>query len=75
MQMVRIKFINEKDNAKGLCELVKRVKVICLPNDIYEVRGKSLKILDDLKIKYRILQTEGFDYAYTTIRNSITAKI
>lgn len=73
--MVRIKFINDKDNAKGLCELVKRVKVICLPDDIYEVGEKSLKILDDLNIKYKILQREGFDYAYATIRNSITAKI
>ena len=75
MEMVKIKFKNEQDNIKGFCELAKRVRVLCLPDDIYEIGEKGLKILDDLKIKYEILQTEGFDYAYATIRNSIAVQV
>ena len=54
MQMARIKFRNNKDDARGFVELAKRVKVICLPDDEYEVSLKSLKILDELKIPYDI---------------------
>lgn len=75
MQMIRIRFKNEKDNIKGFCELAKRVKVICFPNDIYEIGERGLSILDNLKIKYEILQTEGFDYAYATIRNSLATQV
>ncbi|MFH1561992.1 MAG: hypothetical protein ABIF11_01040 [Nitrospirota bacterium] len=73
--MTRIRFKNEKDNIKGFCELAKRIRVICLPMDIYEIGERGLKILDDLKIRYEILQTEGFDYAYATIRSSIATQV
>ena len=75
MRMVHIKFRNEGDDARGAYELARRVKVICLPGDTYEIAEQSLKILDDLGIPYDILETEGFDRAYSKIRDSAASKI
>lgn len=75
MEMVRIKFKDKETDAKGLCELVKRMKVICLPDNVYEISLRGIKILDALKIDYQILKKEGFDYAYSAIRNSVASQV
>ncbi|MBU2461307.1 hypothetical protein KKH65_00315 [bacterium] len=73
--MIRIKFKDKKADEKGLCELAKRMKVICFPNDIYEISLNGLKVLDDLKIEYQIIKKESFDYAYSAIRNSVASQV
>jgi len=75
MEMIRIKFKDKEDDAKGSCELAKRMRVICLPNDVYEIPPKGLKILDNLKTEYKILRRESFDYAYSAVRNSVAPQI
>ena len=60
MRMARVKFKNDKDDARGFVELAKRVRVICLPDDEYEISEKALSILDELDIPYSLLEIEGF---------------
>jgi hypothetical protein len=72
MQMVKIRFA-EKDNARGLVELARRVKVICLPDDEYLIAQPNLSLLDQLGLRYDVLGTEGFDSAIRKIRNTAPA--
>lgn len=58
MQMVKIRFA-EKDKARGLVELARRVKVICLPNDEYLIAQPNLSLLDQLGLAHEILGKEG----------------
>ena len=74
MQMVKIRF-TEKDKARGLVELARRVKVICLPDDEYMIAEANLGLLDRLGLTYGVLGTEGFDSAIHKIRNNASAKI
>lgn len=69
MQMVKIKFRTPAQDARGALELAKRVTVICLPEDTYEVPAGALAVLDELQLSYHVLETEGFDYAVRTLRN------
>ena len=57
MQMVKIKFQNPADDARGALELAKRFTVICLPEDTYEVPEAALAILDELHLVYCLLET------------------
>ncbi len=75
MKMVRIKFEDPKDDAKGFLELSKRVRVICLPEDTYEIPSSALVALDGLNISYTVVKTEGFDNAIRKIRDTASAKI
>lgn len=72
MQMVKIKFQNPKQDAQGALELAKRFRVICLPEDVYEIPTAALTVLDELHLAYRILETEGFDHAVRALRNPAT---
>lgn len=63
MQMVKIQFTNETEQAKRFVALARKVRVVCLPNDPYEVAKSPLKILDDLGISCQVLTEEGFDHA------------
>jgi len=59
MQMVKIKFQNPAQDARGALELAKRFTVICLPEDTYEVPAVALAVLDQLQLSYQILETGG----------------
>lgn len=71
--MVKIKFRNPTHDAQGALALAKRCRVICLPDDTYEVPASALAILDELRLPYHILETEGFDYAVRALRNTPAA--
>jgi hypothetical protein len=73
MQMVKIKFQNAAQDAQGALELAKHFTVICLPEDTYEVPSAALAMLDELHLSYCILETEGFDRAVRTLRNSLAS--
>ena len=73
MKMVKIKFQNPGEDARGALELAKRFTVICLPQDIYEVPEAALAMLDELHLPYCLLETEGFDYAVRALRNPLAS--
>jgi hypothetical protein len=75
MNMVRIRFANPSDDARGSLALAQRFKVICLPEDTYEVPEEALTVLREIGISVTVLHTEGFDHALRTLRNPSSAKI
>ena len=74
MRMVKIRF-GEKDKARGLVELARRIKVICLPDDEYLIAEPNLGLLATLGLAYEVLGTEGFDSAIHKIRNTASVKV
>jgi len=75
MKMVRIKFKGTENDAIGFLELSKRIRVVCLPEDTYEIPFSALKMIDSLDIPYTVIETEGFDNAIRKIRDTASAKI
>lgn len=69
MQMVKLKFHDTAQDARGALELAKRFTIICLPDDTYEVPAAALEALDQLQLSYQVLETEGFDHAVRALRN------
>jgi len=69
MQMARIRFA-EKDKARGLVELARRVKVIALRGGEYLLAEPNLSLLEQPGLAYEVLGTEGFDRALRKIRNT-----
>jgi len=53
--MVKLRFKNSADDAAGALALAKHFKVICLPDDIYEVPDQALTLLDTLQVSYILL--------------------
>jgi hypothetical protein len=55
--------------------LAKRVKVICLADQSYQIAKSALSILKELGIDYEVLAEEGLDRACHSLRNSSTSKV
>ena len=75
MKMVRIKFKGTENDAIGFLELSKRIRIVCLPEDTYEIPFSALAMVDSLNIPYTVIETEGFDNAIRKIRATASAKI
>jgi len=71
--LVKITFNDEKAEAEAIVELGRRIRVYCLPGDIYEIPAGSTALLDELGFSYRIVATEGFDELVRTVLNSVAA--
>lgn len=75
MQMVKIRFLDEKSRTEGFYELLQRVRVVCLPEDAFVIPESGLTILDQRAIPYRILEQSGLDHAFKTLRDSAATPI
>ena len=75
MKMVKIKFQNPTDDAKGGLKLSKRFTVICLAQDTYEIPEQALSFLDSLSLPYVTIKTEGFDHAIRALRNPLASQV
>jgi len=75
MKMIKLRFTNPTNDAAGALALAKKFKVICLPNDTYEVPDQALELLDEFQLPYVLLETEGFDHAIRALRNSLTTPV
>jgi len=73
--MVKLRFKNQADDAAGALALAKQFKVICLPDDTYEVPDQALALLDTLRLPYVLLETEGFDHAIRALRNPAAPQV
>jgi len=73
--MVKLRFKNQADDAAGALALAKQFKVICLPDDTYEVPDQALPLLDTLRLPYVLLETEGFDHAIRALRNPTAPQV
>lgn len=75
VQMVKIKFTDPGQEADGFVALSKRLRVICFPDQTYEIAKSGLKVLEELGIRYQVIAEEGFDRAYHALRKSPASKI
>ena len=75
MQMVKIRFPDDKSCTQGFYELMKRVRVVCLPGDEFVVSESALIVLDELAIPYLMLDRNGFDHALTALRDTAAAPV
>lgn len=73
--MVKLRFTNKSDDAAGFLALAREFKVICLPDDTYEVPDQAMTLLDTLHLPYVLLETEGFDHAIRTLRNPAAPQV
>ena len=73
--MVKLRFQNQADDAAGSLELAKHFKVICLPEDTYEVPDQAVMLLETLHLPYILLETEGFDHAIRALRNPASPQV
>ena len=63
MQMVRIRFPDDRSRTEGFYELLKRVRVVCLPHDEFVIPKAGLSILDARSASYTVLEQNGVDCA------------
>lgn len=71
MQMVKIHIPDQKQRGQGLLELVRRGRVICVPNDIFVVPEPALDVLRSLGVAFQELGRGGIDYAEKALRDSL----
>ena len=54
MEFFRIRFGSDADRAEAVVELAKRARVTGLPEQVYEISARGLKVLDQLGYAYDI---------------------
>ncbi len=71
--MIRIKFKTKQDQINGFYELATKGRARGLPNGIFEIAARYLKILDEAGIVYEIVQIEELrEDKVEAVRNSLT---
>jgi len=75
MQMVKIRFPDEASRTQGFYELIRRVRVVGLPDGELLVSETSLEILEDQGISYSVVDRCNLDHALKTLRNSAATPV
>ena len=75
IQMVKIRFPDDKSRVQGFYELIQRIRVICLPDDEFIIPEAGLTILDESGIPCTILEQGGFDHALKALRDSAATPV
>jgi hypothetical protein len=72
MQLAKIQSPERADRVKSLPAMVRRGRVVCLPEDVFIVPEPALELLDSLGVGYQELGRGGLGYAEKALRDSIT---
>ena len=75
MQLVRIQLPDEASRVQGFYELMRMIRVVCLPEDEFVIPEMGLSILDERGIPYALLEESGFDHALETLRDSAATPV
>ena len=75
MQVVRIRFIDDKSRTAGFYQLIQRVRVVCLPDDEFIIPQTGLKVLDERAIPYIVVEQSGLDHALKALRDSAATPV
>ena len=72
MRMATIRFPDDESRTRGFCELMKRVRVVCLPDGELVIPQVGLRVLDEQAIPYR---RSGLDHALKALRETAAAPV
>ena len=75
MELARIRIADPDQEARGIYELVKRFRVICLADSTFFVPPKALERLDDLAVKYEVIERCSLDHAIKALRDSAAVAV
>lgn len=78
MQYVKIKFEDPEDKAKVFISLIRLSKVVIVKEEdaeVFIVPRKSLAILDQEEVRYKVLGELGYDGVIQALRNARTPQI
>lgn len=73
MEMVKIHIPEQNNRSKGVLELIRRGRVMCLPADQFVVPEPALDVLRSLGVTFDELGRGGIDYAEKALRDSLAA--
>jgi hypothetical protein len=73
MQMIKIRIPDRKDRVKALVPLVRRGRIICLPDNVFIVPELALAVLRELQAGYHELGRGGIDYAQKALRDAVAS--
>ena len=73
MQMVKIHIPDQKERSKALLDLIRRGRVMCLPDDQFVVPEPALDVLRSQGVSFQELGRGGIDYAEKALRDSLAA--
>jgi hypothetical protein len=71
MQFVKIQIPDPAESATALVEMSGRGRIDCYADDVYMVPEPALDLLKTLNITYSELGRGGWDYAQTTLRDTL----
>jgi hypothetical protein len=69
----KIRVPETTESAKGLVAVMRRGRVICLPNETYIVPAPALQLLDEMGISYEVISEEGLDGVIQALRDPASA--
>jgi hypothetical protein len=73
MKFMRIRMSDPETHADGFYEIMRRGRIVCLPNDTFIVPTPALQVLDDMGVTYELLNEEGWDSVVRTLRTAAAA--
>lgn len=68
MDMVKIRFPNEEDRARGVVGLAKRMRVIGMRGGYYVIPSAALTLLDEWCCGYEVVERGGYDLLVGSLR-------
>jgi hypothetical protein len=75
MKMVRIRFADDAESARGIASIMRRGKVVCLPENTFIVPAPAIQVLDELGVSFQVVDEEGVDGVVSSLRDPTSAAI
>lgn len=70
IRFVTIRFPNKGSRVAGVYRLMRRIRVVCLPNDNFVISQEGLSILEGEGIAHEVLEEADLDETLAAPRNS-----
>ena len=73
MKMVKIRFATRQESATGITKIMRRGRVVCLPDNTFIVPVPALEALAEMGLAYELLAEEDWDGVVRTLRDPAPA--
>ncbi len=68
VKMVKIRIANRQESADGITRIMRRGRVVCLPDNTFIVSIPALEVLEEIGLTYELLTEESWDGVVRTLR-------